>query len=420
MHERAHAEHMTVMTTRQESPQAAGSTRYGTGFWLIAAVFLVALAFSTVPTPLYPIYQRADGFSSFTVTVVFAVYAVGVITALLLAGHISDWTGRKRILLPGLAVEAAAALLFLFWPALPGLLLARFLTGLGVGMITATATAYLLELHSAHRPDAGRGRFEVVSAAANLGGLGAGTLVAGALAQFVTAPLRTPYAVFLVLIALSAVAVVTVPETAAVPAERPRYRPQRIRVPAGDRLGVVVAAASAFAAFAVFGLFTSHAPGIEAGSLHHPGRLLAGVVVFLVFGAGAAAQAVTGSLSARRRFSAGLFAQAAGLIVLALGMRTGTLGLFLAGGVIAGAGAGLLFKSAVSTIAASAEPQARGETLAGLFLIAYLGLVVPVLGLGVATRTVPVMTAMLWFAGVLLALLAGIAVLSYRSRPLPA
>jgi hypothetical protein len=284
-------------------------------------------------------------------------------------------------------------------------------------MITATATAYLLELHSAHRPHAGRGRFEAVSAAANLGGLGVGTLVAGALAQFVTAPLRTPYAVFLVLIVLSAVAVVTVPETAVAPAERPRYRPQRVRA-TGDRVGFVVAAATAFAAFAVFGLFTSLAPGFVAGSLHHPGRLLAGVVVFLVFGAGAVAQAATGALGARRRFVTGLVAQAAGLIVLAVGMRTETLGLFLAGGVIAGAGAGLLFKSAVSTIAGAASPSSRGEALAGLFLIAYLGLVVPVLGLGIATRTVPVMTAMLWFAGVLLAVLAGIAALARRSRPL--
>jgi MFS family permease len=261
------------------------------------------MAFSTVPTPLYPIYQRQDGFTSFTVTVIFAVYAVGVVTSLLLAGHISDWVGRKRVLLPALGLEAVAAVLFLAWPALPGLLIARFITGLGVGMITATATAYLLELHLAHRPDAGRGRFEVISAAANLGGLGAGTLLAGALAQFVDAPLRTPYVVFLVLLALSAVAVQATPETVIAPHPRPRYRPQRIRVAAENRIGYAVAAAGAFAAFAVFGMFTSLAPSFVAGSLHHPGRLLAGAIVFLVLGAAAATQAVSGRLTARQRVS---------------------------------------------------------------------------------------------------------------------
>ena len=403
---------MTVLTPPAPVTERNGSIRPGAGFWLIAAVFLVSLAFSTVPTPLYPLYQRQDGFTSFTVTIVFAVYAVGVITSLLLAGHVSDWVGRRRVLLPAIGIEMVAAVLFLTWPELPGLILARFLTGLGVGMITATATAYLLELHTAHRPGAGRARFEAVSAAANLGGLGTGTLVAGALAQFAPAPLRTPYVVFLILLALAAAAVVSVPETVVAPAVRPRYRPQRIRVAAGDRVGYLVAAAASFTAFAVFGLFTSLAPGFVAGSLHHPSRLLAGAITFLVFAAGAAMQAAPG----RRRFSTGLLAEAAGLIVVAAGVHATSLWLFLIGGALAGAGAGIMFKSAVGTVAGMAAPHQRGETLAGLFLIAYLGLVGPVLGLGIATRYVPATTAMLWFTGLLLALLAVIALLDRKRQ----
>ncbi|MBL7256377.1 MFS transporter [Paractinoplanes lichenicola] len=401
------------MTLLLERP-APVSQRHGRGFWLIAAVYLVALAFSTVPTPLYPLYQRTDGFSAFTVTVVFAMYALGVITSLVLAGHISDWTGRRRILYASLALEILAGVLFLTWTALPGLIVARFLTGLGVGMLTATATAYLLELHKAHRPEADGTRFEVVSSAANLGGLGAGTLVAGALAQFVTTPLRTPYVVFLILLALSVVAVAAAPETVDAPATRPRYRPQGVRIAGRDRVAVVVAVVSAFAAFAVFGLFTSLAPSFVAGALHHPSRLLAGLTVFVVFGAGAASQAVSGKIAPRARFVGGLIAQATGLIVLTAGMETASLAGFLIGGAIAGAGAGILFKSAVGTIAVNAPVAQRGESLAGLFLIAYSGLVVPVLGLGVATRYVPSTTSILWFTGIMLALLAGVASLGLR------
>ena len=408
---------MTVTATPQAPATRRGSARHGTGFWLIAAVFGISMAFSTVPTPLYPLYQQQDGFSPFTVTVVFAVYAVGVVTSLILAGHISDWVGRKRVLLPALGLEALAAVLFLVWPALPGLLVARFVTGLGVGMITATATAFLLELHLAHRPDAGRGRFELISAAANLGGLGTGTLVAGALAQFVDAPLRTPYLVFLILLALSAVAVAATPETVVAPAVPPRYRPQRIRVAADDRLRYAVAAAGAFSGFAVFGLFTSLAPSFVAGSLHHPGRLLAGLVVFLVFGVAAAAQAGSNLILPDRRFPTGLAAEAAGLVVLGAGMQLSSLALFLAGGAIAGGGAGLLFKSAVGAVAAMAAPAVRGEALAGLFLIGYLGLIGPALGLGIATHFLPATTAMLWFSGILLALLGATAVISPRPGP---
>jgi MFS family permease len=187
-------------------PGASGVARssqpHGVGFWLVAAAFLVSMAFSAAPAPLYPLYERRDGCGSFTVTVVFAVYAVGVIAGLVFAGHISDWLGRKRILVPAFGVQAIAAGVFLAWPAVPGLLIARLLTGAGVGIISATATAYLLELHSAHRPDAGHTRFEIVSSVANVGGLGVGPLITGLLAQFAPAPLRIPYVVFAAILVL--------------------------------------------------------------------------------------------------------------------------------------------------------------------------------------------------------------------------
>jgi MFS family permease len=394
----------------------AGRASHGAGFWLIAAAFTVAMAFSTIPAPLYPLYQKRDHFSSFTVTVVFAAYAVGVAASLLLAGHVSDWLGRRRVLIPALALEGLSALLFLTWPALPGLITARVVNGLAIGMITATATAHLHELHSASRPGAGPGRFEVVSTAANIGGLGAGTLIAGFLAQFVPAPLQTPYLVFLGLILASVVAVGLAPETVDKPAERPRYRPQRISAAGTDRTSYLVAAACAFAAFAIFGLFTSLAPGFVAGTLHHPSRLLAGAIVFVVFGAAALAQTTTGRMSLGQRIALGLSAEAAGMIVLAAGLREASLAAFLIGGALSGAAAGVLFKSAIGTVAAVAAAEARGEALAGLFLIAYVGIIVPTVGLGVATLYIGATTAVLWFTGLLLVMLAATAALAWTAR----
>ncbi|MFE3270354.1 MFS transporter [Streptomyces sp. NPDC059215] len=386
--------------------------RHNTGFWLIAACFLTAMAFSTVPTPLYPIYQHRDGFSTFMITVVFATYVVGVVASLILVGPVSDWGGRKRILIIALAVEAVAAILFLAWPTLPGLIVARLITGLGVGMITATATAYLQELHTVSRPTAGRSRFEIVSTAANIGGLGVGPLIAGVLAQYVTAPLRTPYIVFAVLLLLAVVAVAVSPETVEKLPQRPAWRPQSISADHGDRAGFLAAAVGAFGAFSVFGLFTSLAPGFVAGTLHHPSRALAGLIVFVVFGVAALTQSATPRMSLQARLSAGLIGEAVGLIVLAAGMYEANLASFLVGGALACAGAGVLFKSSVGSVAAAASPAERGAALAGLFLVSYLGLIVSAVGLGIATQYTTATTAMLWFTAALLAVLAAAALLS--------
>jgi MFS family permease len=407
---------MSVFTTAQSSTVASLSRRDENGFWLIAFAFVTAMAFSTVPTPLYAIYQQQDGFSTLTVTAVFGIYAVGVVTSLLLAGHISDWVGRKPVLITALVVLTLAAVVFLVWQELPALLVARLLSGLGIGMITATATAFMSELHAAGRPGSGNGRFELVSSAANIGGLGVGPLVAGALAQFVQAPLRTPYVVFIVLLLLSIGAVSRAPETVRPPAVRPRYRPQRVSANHGDRAAFVAAAAGAFVAFAIFGVATSLDPAFVAGTLHRPSRLLAGVVVFVVFGAAAAAQATTAGVPLRRRTTFGLTGVAAGLVVMVAGMETGSFALFLIGGAVAGAAAGVLFKSAVGTVAAMAAPPVRGEALATLFLISYVGLILPTLGLGVSSLFVDARTSMLWFGAAMLLLAAAAGTLARRVR----
>ncbi len=258
------------------------------------------------------------------------------------------------------------------------------------------------------------GRFEVVSTAANLGGLGVGALVSGALAQFVTSPLVVPYAVFAALLLLAIAGLGFVPETVPVSANRPRYRPQRVTFGGGDHAASVMAAAGAFVAFAVFGLFTSLAPSFVATTLHHPSRLLAGAVPFVVFGAAALAQTGTGHLSNRARMLAGTAVQAVGLVVVAVAMQDANLASFLVGGALAGAGAGVVFKSALAAFIGQAEPANRGQAASTLFLFGYLGLIVPVLGIGVSTLYVSAQTAILFFAGALLVILAATAVLAVR------
>jgi hypothetical protein len=102
--------------------------------------------------------------------------------------------------------------------------------------------------------------------------------------------------------------------------------------------------------------------------------------------------------------------------VLAGAMEDPDLAAFLIGGALAGAGAGVLFKSALAAYVAAAEPSKRGEAASSLFLAAYLGLIIPVLGIGVATLYVSAQTAMLVFTGALLVILAAIATLALR-RP---
>jgi hypothetical protein len=234
------------------------------------------------------------------------------------------------------------------------------------------------------------------------------------------APLQVPYLVSEALMLIGAIALAAVPETVQRPRPRPCYRPQRVSVPALDRSLFYSAGLTAATVFALFGLFTSLAPGFLAGTLHEGSHALAGLTTFVVFGAAALAQVAASRTTVHRQLDIGLGALALGLVLVTVAVWLPSLAVLLIGGALAGGGAGAAFKGSISTVISIAPPQARGEALAGLFLAAYIGLVVPVLGLGLATQLLSTQVAVAGFAAVLL---AAVAVVARRLRtgrdPLP-
>jgi len=366
-------------------------------FWVVAVAFCLNLAFSAVPTPLYTIYQQRDHFSTLMVTVVYAVYAVGVIGSLFLGGHVSDWVGRRRVLVPAIAVNVLSAVLFLAFPSLAGLIIARIVSGVSIGLTTGTATAYLAELHlGAGGAPTGR-RPQIVATAANLGGIGVGPLGAGLLAQFLPSPLVIPYLVFGGALVVLTLLVAFAPETANRPDPQPAWRPQRVSIPAHARGTFYAATGAAAAAFAVYGVFNSLMPAFLAGTMHETSYAVAGAVAFSAFASGGCAQIALGAKSTATTLKVSLPVLFAGLALFTIGMWLPSLPVFVIGGIVTGAGGGLVFRGSLVAAASTAEPKARAEVLAGFFLGAYIGLSVPVIALGVATEYVSARDVMLVF-----------------------
>jgi MFS family permease len=388
------------------------------GFWVAAIGFLLNMAFSAVPTPLYAIYAARDGLDNLTITLVYAVYAIGVILSLFFGGHVSDWIGRKAVFVPALLLNVVSAAAFIAWPSFEGLIIARIVSGISVGLTTATATAYLSELHLGARPGAPGRRAQIIATAANLGGIGVGPLVAGILAQYAPAPLQLPYLVFGIAITILAILVAVSPETALIPSPVPRYRPQRIAVPRSTRGTFFAATGAGVAAFAVFGVFNSLVPSFLVDTMHQSSHAFAGAVAFAAFAAGAAAQIVLARWDTRAMLRRSIPILAVGLALFSVAMWMPNVVVFVIGGVVTGAGVGLLFRAAMVTAGGAAAPEARAEVLAGFFLGAYVGLSVPVIGLGIATLYWPARDVMLVFVVlVLAAVIVTVGILTRRSAP---
>jgi MFS family permease len=387
-------------TSINSSEEVSGSkTRHALAFWIVAFAFFAVMALGTAPSPLYGLYRARDGFSSFTITLVYAAYAIGAVAALVLAGHTSDWYGRRRLLLAAIAAAVVSTLLFLFWRAESGLFVARIFSGVAVGAVVATATVYLVELDAIARSGSSGRRPQLIALIANVGGLGAGALVAGLLAEYVGDPLTVPYVLLLVALALAALGVAISPETRG-RQSGVRYHPQRVAVPAAARKRYFAALLGATLSFGVFGLFAGLAGTLLRATLGHSSLALAGAAVFVVFWSGIAAQMTTLTWSARRTQIFGVALMLAGLamVVGATWLPTPSLALFLVGTGIAGAGAGAVFRATLATVIAVSTAEHRAEALAGLFLAGYVGLSLPVVGLGVALQYVTPRVTLLGFA----------------------
>jgi MFS family permease len=367
---------------------------------------------ATMPTPLYPIYERELGFGGVMVTLIFAAYAVGVTIALLLFGRLSDQLGRRAVLLPGLALAAVSSAVFLIPDNVPTLFVGRVLSGLSAGIFTGTATAAIVDL----APEGRQQRYSLLAACVNMLGLGLGPVVAGALAQYAPAPLYLTYVVHIVMVLVTGVFVWRVVEPIEVPDGPVSWRPQRVSVPSEVRGVFVRAAIAGFAGFAVLGLFTAVSPAFLTQVLHVENHFVDGLVVFTLLGASTLGQIASSRLGERPALLIGCAALVVGVLTVGAAIALASLPVLVVGAAVAGVGQGMSFRAGLGAVNAGSPPERRSEVASSFFLVLYVGISLPVIGEGVASAAFGLVTAGVVFAGIvaLLGLIAFVSLLSRR------
>ena len=196
-----------------------------------------------------------------------------------------------------------------------------------------------------------------------------------------------------------------------------RLRLQRLRVPVEVRAVFVRAALAGFAGFAVLGLFTAVVPGFLGEILGIDNRAIVGLVVFAVFAASPVGQAVLARLLGPSALVAGCVGLLAGMGLLELGLTLSSLGLVVAAGVVAGLGQGLSFRAGPTGVNEASPAARRGEVASSFFVVAYLAISVPVVGLGLLAEAEGLRAAGLIFAAVVAALAVAVLVLVTRWGP---
>jgi MFS family permease len=401
---------------RPTAPTASpsGARRARASFAAVALGIWVILLGGTIPTPLYPIYEQEFHFAATTLTVVYASYAVGVLAGLVLIARASDTIGRRPVLLLGVASGIVSSLVFIAATGVPDLLAGRILSGLSVGLVSSTATAALTELE----PAANRVRASGLAVTAAIVGLASGPLLAGGLAEYAPVPTTLVYEVDIGLLVAIAVGFLLIPETAPLLGQGARWTPPRWSVPRDVRPVFVLAAIAGFAGFAVVGLFTALTGTILISILSVSNLAVIGAVVFAMFGTAAVAQLLWTPARPGEPMVVGLVALLAGVALDLASLYARSSAIFGLGILATGVGYGLIFLGSLRLLNEHVPPERRGELLGEYFIVVYLGLSVPVVGVGVMADAYGLSVAATIFSVVVAALLvASLGLVRRFTRP---
>lgn len=344
-------------------------------FWVVAAATAALTAASSAPSPLYPVYQAQFGFSSLTLTAIFAVYVLALLTSLLTVGRLSDFLGRRPVLAVSLLVEAAAMAVFLDAHGITALYAARIVQGLATGAAIGVVGAYLLDL----QPGDGSRLGSLVNGAAATGGLGVGAVLSGVLLQYGPDPTHLVFGVLTALFVIFAGLTFVLPETVdrqdgALAALRPQ-----VKVPAAARKAFLRAVPVMASTWMLGGLMFSVGGSVLTVVFAQRNHAVIGLVIG-VFALAAATMSVLlrdRAPASMQRVGGALLVVGTALFVLALAVTS--LILFVAGAAVAGAGFGPAFLGAFRTVSQLAEPHERAALISAIYVVSYLTFSIPAL-----------------------------------------
>jgi len=379
-------------------------SRQSWAYRLLGYAVLMLFVGTTIPTPLYRVYQAKLGFSSGVLTLLFAVYVFALLPLLMVVGRISDRIGRRPPLLVGFAAAAYGSALFAAGDGLASLFVARILQGIATGLIAPTATAALAEL----QPTRDTAKAAYLATAANVGGAAIGPAFAGMLAQYAPWPIMLPYLAHLLLL-LPVIGLSAMPET--VTARRPfMFEPRRPQVPREIRREFRLSAAVSFTVWAATALYLTLAPNYVAKLLGLANLAAGGGIVCLMLGASALAQTALRRLPPHIGMATGLGALIPGLggVVLAAPLHCAPL--LFAATLVVGLGQGLAYVGSLTLLNGIAPQQQRGDITAAFYVVTYVGVALPVIGVGFGAQVIGLFAAVAAFAALVGASALGLVV----------
>ncbi|KGD85786.1 MFS transporter [Rhizobium sp. YS-1r] len=382
------------------SPSAFRMTVYSFTFAVLISVC------SSAPTPLYHLYQELFDLSPAMITLIFGSYAFALLAALLTFGGLSDYVGRKPLILAALVINATALVIFMLAESGAMLMAGRIVQGIATGLAFPTFGATILDTDKRHGP--------ILNSITAFLGLMIGTLAAGTLVAFAPAPTYLIYAILFVATIAGTIALAFMPETitrrpGALAAMRPR-----ISVPPRARGALIKVTPVNVASWALAGFYLSLMPTLVAVATGITSPFVGGAVVATSMLSATVSVFVFRALAPQRVLFSATTGLMIGVLITLLGVEERAVGLLFLGTAVAGLGLGSIFSNILKIVLPLAESHERAGLFSAFLVESYLAFAVPAIIAGLAAPALG-LSATAYIYGAVVILLAAISIAATRT-----
>ncbi|MBY8947888.1 MULTISPECIES: MFS transporter [unclassified Pseudomonas] len=344
-------------------------TSHRSSLVFLAVTLLTFLAASSAPTPLYHLYQEGLHFSAGMLTLIFGVYALSLLAALLTVGSLSDHLGRRPVIFTALLLNMLAMVLFINESSVAWLIAARTVQGFATGMATAVLGAALLDTDRQQGP--------LVNSVAPLLGMACGAMGSSLLVEFAPLPTQLIYWTLLALMLVQALCVWRLPETVQrIPGALASLRPT-LHVPPQARRALWLSLPVDVAVWAMGGFYLSLAPSLVRAATGSTSNLIGGGLVAVLTLSGALMIFTLRNRPASKVLRLGAMLLAVGVAMILTAVHSASLPLFFIATLIAGSGFGAGFLGALRSVVPLALPHERAGLMSAFYVLSYLAFCLP-------------------------------------------
>ena len=380
--------------------------------FVVASASLVAVfAASAAPVPVFNVYRAENGLTTADLSLSVVAYFAGTIIALLCLGRLAHHLGRRPVGLATLLTMIAGSLVLLDVTGLGALVAGRFLMGVGAGLASSALTSYIAD----SAPDRPAWAAGVVTSQAPMLGLTIGSVISGALVQYVPGARVWVYVAMAALLALCLLLMLGCRETGEpTPGVWRSLRP-RVSVPARARSLLPVALSVFTATWALGAFYQSFVPTIARDQLHSDNALVVSLLFAAYMAPSVAGAPLVGRLLPATAQRLGMVVFVVGVTGILVALVTTSVVVMTTATIVASVGQGMGVSASMRALLLGSTAAERPSLMAAIYLACYTGAMVPSIIAGQLSHVLPTVTIAFGYG--VLALVATAITLVFARNP---